>query len=246
MEKSLVYLDNAIELLKKIKETQADTIDKATHMMFDCFTKGGSLYVFGASHAGIIAEEMFYRAGGLMVVNPIFNPTLMLSTRLVTMTSEMERLEGFGSAILKESHVKAGDVLIIHSVSGRNSVAIDMALTARAKDVGVIVITSMAYTRKVSSRHSSGKLLYELGDIVIDNCGVYGDASIEMGESGVVAGPTSTYSGAVIVNMMSVGFAELCDKNGIDPPVNVSANLDVDRTKTEQTICKYLDRIHYL
>lgn len=246
MEKSLAYLDNSIELLKRIGETQSDVIDKAVRMMFDCFLKGGSLYVFGASHAGIVAEEMFYRAGGLMIINPIFNPTLMLNTRPVTITSEMERLEGFGGVILDESPIKSGDVLIIHSVSGRNGVTIDMALKARAKDIGIIVITNMEYTRRVPSRHSSGKLLYELGDIVIDNCGAYGDASIKVGDDGVVAGPTSTFSGAVIANMLSVGFAELCDNNNIYPPVNISANMDVDRTKTEQTKLKYLDRIHYL
>ena len=246
VDKSLAYLDNAIALLNQVKQTQADVIDDAARMMFDCYKKGGSLFVFGASHAGIIAEEMFYRAGGLMIANPIFNPTLMLNTRPVTITSDMERLEGFGGIILEKSPIKPGDLLIIHSVSGRNSVTIDMALAARAKGIQIIVITSMEYTNKVPSRHSSGKLLYELGDIVIDNCGVYGDACIEIGDAGIVAGPTSTFSGAVIANMLSVGFAELCDANGIDPPVYISANLDVDKTRTEKVLRDHSDRIHYL
>jgi len=246
VEKSLAYLDNAIELLAQIKQTQADAIDKAIRMMFDCYQKGGSLFVFGASHAGIIAEEMFYRAGGLMVVNPIFNPTLMLNTRPTTITSDMERLEGFGGIILDGSPIKPGDLLIIHSVSGRNSVTIDMALKALEKDISIIVITNMEYTRKVLSRHSSGKLLHELGDIVIDNCGVYGDACIDIGEDGVIAGPTSTFSGAVIANMLCVGFAELCDANGIDPPVYISANMDVDKTRIEKVLRENADRIHYL
>ena len=202
--------------------------------------------MFGASHAGIIAEEMFYRAGGLMVVNPVFSPTLMLNTRPVTITSDMERLEGFGGIILDGSPIKPGDLLIIHSVSGRNSVTIDMALKARSKDIRIIVITNMEYTKKVPSRHSSGKLLYELGDIVIDNCGVYGDACIEIGENGIIEGPTSTFSGAVIANMLSVGFAELCDANGIDPPVYVSANMDVDKTRTQQVLHENSNRIFYL
>jgi len=240
------YLDGLVEILKKIKETQAEAIDRAANAMFDHFQKGGSLFAFGASHAGIVAEEMFYRAGGLMVVNPIFSPTLMLNTRPATVTSAMEQLEGFGKIVLEGSPVKSGDVLIIHSVSGRNSVTIDMAMKAREMGVFVIVITSMEYSTKVPSRHSCGKNLYEFADIIIDNCGAYGDASVTLDESGVIAGPTSTVSGAAIANMLSVGFAELCDKNGIRPPVYISANLDADRTATEQTMQKYINRIHYM
>lgn len=245
MSKSIAYLDNIFNILKNIKETQSDNIEKATRLMFDSFQQGGSVFVFGASHAGILTEEMFCRAGGLMVVNPIFNPTLMLSTRPFTITSAMERLEGFGNVILSNSAVKKGDVLIMHSVSGRNSVAIDMAMQAREMGVHLIVITNMTYTTQSTSRHSSGKLLYEFGDVVIDNCGAYGDASTEVCD-GVIAGPTSTVSGATIINMMAVGFAQLCDENGIDPPVFVSANADVDASRSETLMQKYSDRIHYL
>lgn len=245
MAKYLKYLDNAIEILKRIGETQKEPINAAVDLMFDRFQKGGSMFVFGASHAGIVSEEMFCRAGGSMVINPIFSPTLMLNTRPFTVTSAMERLEGFGDIILDGSPVKEGDVLIIHSVSGRNGVTIDMAMKARKMGVAVIVITSLEYSTKIPSRHSSGKNLYEFGDVVIDNCGVYGDASVEVCE-GVIAGPTSTVSGAAIANMLSVGFAERCAEAGIAPPVFVSANLDTDKTAGEKLMNKYMDRIHYM
>ena len=238
------YLDNLVEILNKIKETQAQTIDKAANAMFDRFQKGGSLFVFGASHAGIIAEEMFYRAGGLMIVNPIFNPTLMLNTRPVTITSAMEQLDGFGGIILDGSPVKDGDVLIMHSVSGRNDVTIDMAIKAREQGVKIIVITNLDYSKNVPSRHKSEKNLYEFGDIVIDNCGVYGDASIKVGK--VSAGPTSTVTGTAIANMLAVGFAEMCEENGIYPPIFLSANLDEDRAESEKIWDSYKDRVHYM
>jgi len=244
MNKHMEYLENVTKMLKQIGESQADAIESAVNLMYERFQAGGALFVFGASHAGIVAEEMFYRAGGLIIANPIFSPTLMLNTRPTTITSKMEQLEGFGTIVLDGSPVKAGDVLIIHSVSGRNSVTIDMALKAREMDVAIIVITNLDYSKKVPSRHSSGKNLYELGDVVIDNCGTYGDASVKVGD--VTAGPTSTVTGAAIANMLSVGFAELCDKNGIIPPVYISANLDADRSLNEQLVQKYSDRIHYL
>jgi len=244
MSKHIEYLENVTKMLKQIGETQSDAINKAIDLMFYRFQKGGSLFVFGASHAGIIAEEMFYRAGGLMVINPIFSPTLMLNTRPVTVTSAMERLEGFGEIVLDGSPIKTGDVLIIHSVSGRNGVTIDMAQKARKMGIAVIVITNLEYSTKIPSRHSSGKNLYELGDVVIDNCGAYGDASVTLGD--ITAGPTSTVTGAAIANMLSVGFAQRCTEHGITPPVFASANLDTDKTKSEEIMNKYMNRIHYM
>lgn len=246
MEQAINYLDTVTGILQKIRETQAEAIEKATKVLFDTFREGGSLFIFGASHAGILAEEMFCRAGGLIVINPIFSPTLMLNTRPFTVTSEMERLEGFGQIILGGSAVKSGDALIIHSVSGRNAVTIDMATKARKMGVKVVVITNMTYTSQVPSRHSSGKKLFELADVVIDNCGCYGDAAIQIGEGGTVAGPTSTVAGAAIVNMLSVGFAQLCDEAGITPPVFVSANAEVDDSRQKEIQQQYKDRIHYM
>lgn len=246
MEGPIAYIDGVVDIINRIRETQTETIEKAIYLMFDRFQAGGSLFVFGASHAGIVAEEMFCRAGGLMVVNPVFSPTLMLNTRPFTVTSMMERLEGFGNIILKGTPIKKGDVLIIHSASGRNAVTIDMAMEAREMGVAVIVITNMDYSTKVSSRHSSGKMLYQLGDVVIDNCGVYGDASVPVGETGIKAGPTSTVAGATIANMIAVGFAQLCDEKGILPPVFLSANADKEKGIKEPDISQYKDRIHYL
>lgn len=245
MEKALNYFDNIQSTLNKVKETQSDNIEKATKLMFSTFQVGANIFVFGASHAGILTEEMFCRAGGLMVVNPIFNPTLMLNTRPFTITSHMERLEGFGAIILNNSPIRKGDLLILHSVSGRNSVTIDMAIRAKELGISIIVITSMDYTTSISSRHSSGKLLYEFGDIVIDNCGVYGDASVNVTDS-VTAGPTSTVVGVAISHMLSVGFAQLCAENNIEPPVFISANADGDKSSNEELLIKYLDRIHYM
>lgn len=245
MKQALAYLDHIVELLGKIRATQAETIEKATELLFSTFQRGGSIYVFGASHAGIITEELYCRAGGLMVVNPVFNPTLMLNTQPFAVTSNMERLEGFGRIIIEHTELKKGDVLIIHSVSGRNSVTIDMAIKAKEIGAKVIVITNLTYSKAVPSRHSGGKNLYEFGDLVIDNCGEFGDASITVDDSGVKVGATSTAVGSVIANMMVVGFAELCVKNGIEPPVFESANGRQDPERIQRLFAQYKDQIHY-
>ena len=245
MTKSIEYIKHITSLLEIVENTQADSIQKATELLFSTFKDGGSIYAFGASHAGIITEELYCRAGGLMIINPIFNPTLMLNTMPFNVTSCMERLEGFGQIIISNTELKKGDTLIIHSVSGRNSVTIDMAIKAKELGAKVIIISNLAYSKAVPSRHSSGKNLYEFGDVVIDNCGEYGDAGIAVDDSGIKVGATSTAVDSVIANMMVVGFAELCVKHGIEPPVFESANGKQDPDRKRRFFEQNKNQIHY-
>lgn len=245
--KCLEYLEGVQQILRRIGEMQKEALEQTSELLFSTFQKGGSIYIFGASHAGILAEEMYCRAGGMMVANPVFNPTLMLNTRPFFVTSEMERLEGFGGIILRNSPVRAGDVLLIHSVSGRNSVAIDMAMAARELGATIVAITNLTYSRQLTSRHSSGKKLYELANVVLDNCGEYGDASVAIGASGLKAGPTSTVAGATIINMLAVEFGHRCAQAGIEPPIYESANAQQsDEKRTARLLEQYKGQIHYL
>lgn len=240
------YFNHIKEILDKVFETQADNIDTASSIIADAIELGNQIFAFGASHAGILVEELFYRAGGLALINPIFNPTLMLNTRPVTLTSKMERLEGFGKEIINSTPIKERDVLIIHSVSGRNSVAIDMALEAKKIGAKIIVITNLVYSKKLSSRHSSGKMLYELGNVVIDNCGDFEDASTFIEGMNQKVAPTSTAVGAVIVNAIIISIVDKLIKKGITPPIFLSANVDGGDEFNRMILTKYKDRIHYM
>ena len=245
MDKQDNYIDNLIEVLHKVKDSQSTVIEEATRKMFEAYQKGNSIYVFGAGHAGLIAEEMFARAGGLMVINPIFNSGLLLHDRPFTVASELERLEGYGTAIINGTWMKEGDVLLVYSVSGRNAAVIDVAIAAKARGAYVIVMTSKVYKDNIKSRHSGGKLLPEYGDLVIDNCGIYGDASVQVDENTFV-GPTSTATGVAIANMIAVGFAQLCVENGIEPPVFESGNKDGNPERIKRIMMDNLKYVHYL
>jgi len=240
------YFDHVKEIIDEVYEKQLENIEKASDIMAEAIENAHCIFAFGASHAGILAEELFYRTGGLALINPVFNPTLMLNTRPVTLTSRMERLEGFGTEILGSTPIKEGDIILIHSVSGRNPVAIDMAIEARSKGAKVIVITNLAYSKAVSSRHSSGKNLYEFGDVVIDNCGDFEDSSTTIEGLGQKVGPTSTAVGAVIVNSMVIGVVDGLIKRGVTPPVLHSANVNGGDEFNEKIFEKYKDRIYYL
>lgn len=240
------YYENLGSIQERVISRESEVIEAVGNLFADTIEKGQTIYAFGASHAGIVVEELFYRTGGLALINPLFNPTLMLNTRPVTLTSQMERLEGFGKTILKSSAAKAGDTILIHSVSGRNSVSIDMAIEARKMGMKVVVMTNLAYSKQVSSRHSSGKNLYELADYVIDNHGEFEDSCMLLGGMEQKIAPTSSVIGCMIVNLILIQTVSTLLEKGIEPPVFHSANVDGGDEFNAKLFEKYKNQIHYM
>ncbi len=242
----LTYIQRIKELTEQIEKYEASAIRQAAARLATALENGHSLYVFGASHASIVSQELFFRAGGLIPITPIFGREIMLDTSPVTKTSQMERLEGYGRILVGSYPLAENDVLLLHSVSGRNSVAIDLALAAKEKGAVTIAITNKTYSASVASRHSSGKKLMELCDIVLDNHGEIGDACCELEGLSTKVGASSTVIGCLIVNAMIVEAAEQMLKNGIvSPPVFYSANLDGGDEKNRELFQKFRSQIHY-
>ncbi|MFL8888416.1 SIS domain-containing protein [Helcococcus kunzii] len=239
-----IYQEKILENLNRIIEYENENIAKAKEVIINAIKNRNSIFSFGASHAGIITQELFFRAGGLVVINPIFSSDTMVNESPISKTSKMERLEGYGKIIFDSANLKSGDVLLLHSVSGRNPIIIDFAKAAKEKGVIVIAITNVSYSKQVSSRHSSGQKLYECADIVIDNHGVKGDAIVKVGDRTV--GPSSTVSGAFIINTIVTEIAiEMSKENDELIPVFYSANIDGMDEKNKAIVEHYKDIIHY-
>lgn len=240
------YQKAVLEMLEETFREEGEAIDATVDMLVAATLDKRAIYIFGASHAGILAEEMFYRAGGLMTINPIFGADIMLNRTPISATSRMEQLEGYGTVLAKTVDFHAKDVLIAHSVSGRNAVAIDLVLAAKDKGVQIVVITNLAYSRNVTSRHSSGKRLFELADIVIDNHGVIGDAVCELPGIAQKVGPTSTVVGAAIVNTIVVEVCKRLIASGMQyPPIYYSANMDGGQMRNQALAEQFKDVIRY-
>lgn len=246
MSKHITYLDQLQKLLESIKTDEMPHIEKAAQMIFEAIQSQNNIFVFGASHAGIITQELFYRAGGLALINPVIAQELELSNRPVTMTSQMERLDGYGTLLADKTPFQEGDVLITHSVSGRNTVMIDFVLAAQKKKVNVIAITNLSYSKSVESRHPSQQRLFELADVTIDNHGERGDASIQFEGLEQKVGPTSTVMGTAIANSVVVRAVELCLEHDIHPPVFYSANINGGDEKNLETFKKFKKHIFYM
>ena len=112
------YIDIVRGLIDTIEEQEREHMEQCVELLATCVREKRSIYTFGASHAGILSEEMYYRAGGLMLMNPIFGREIMLDTAPITHTSHMERLVGYGTQLAHDqADFQPGDVLIAHSVS---------------------------------------------------------------------------------------------------------------------------------
>ena len=173
-------------------------------------------------------------------------PGLCLDIDPATMTSQMERLPEYGKVIVDNQPLGAGDVIIVHSVSGRNTVTVDVAMRAREKGAYVIALTSMETTQGLKSRHPSGKNLYEVADLVLDNCGCMGDGSLNVPGVMEKVGPTSTAVGAAMLNAMVAQAVEMITAAGGVAPVFVSANLEGGDEHNKKMLAQYKDHIFYM
>lgn len=240
------YTDHLIQMMKKVEESQWGAIDHSGREIANAIKDKHSVFVFGASHAGILAQEMFYRTGGLAVLNAILPSEFMLNTRPVIQTSAMEKLDGYPSIILDNTPIKKDDILILHSVSGRNTAAIEMAMSAKSRGIFTIGITNMTYTKGVTSRHGSGKKLCDVCDVVIDNCGDFEDSSMLLPGMQQKIAPTSSVIGCTIVNMLLIRTVEYLLEMEIEPPIFHSANVDGGSEYNAILFEKYKDQIHYM
>lgn len=240
------YIEEVIQLLHKVRATQRDAIERAAQVIADAIEADHLIYAFGATHAGILAQELFYRAGGLVPINPILPPGLTTDVRPSTLTSRLERMPGFGAQILAELPIEAGDVLIAHSVSGRNAAVVEIAQGARVRGAFVIALTSLEYSRSVQPRQPGMPRLFETADLVLDDGVPIGDALIELPGLPQKVGPASTITGATILNAIVVRAAEILLQRTGDPPIFMSANLDGGDAFNQRWLEHYRGRLTYL
>lgn len=240
------YFSKAVSTLEAVAQSQRKPIEAAAGLLVDAVVNDKALFAFGATHSFILAEELVYRTGGLALINPIYPHGMNHSVRPMTMTSQLERLPDFGRQLLASSPAAEGDVVILASTSGRNAVAIDMALEARDRGITVVGITSLDYSRHVESRHPSGKKVMDLCDVTIDNGVPYGDAVVKIEGLEQPTGPLSTVTGCAIVNALVAEVVARLIEQGRQPPVFMSANLDGGDEWNARVLSENSHRIHYM
>jgi uncharacterized phosphosugar-binding protein len=235
------YLREVQRMLAEVAATQGGPISQAADLIAASIADGGVVHLFGCGHSQMLTEEVFYRAGGLACVNPILDAGLALSGGAAK-SSQLERMEGYGLVALCQQDLRAGEVMVVISTSGRNPVPVDVALEARRRGLKVVALTSVAYSRAAKSRHSSGQVLCDVADVVIDTCGVPGDAVLDLPGVAVKFSPVSTVIGAAVLNAVMARVVELLVERGVEPPIFLSGNLDGADARNIALVEKYRSR----
>lgn len=219
------YLQYAAEILQKTMDTQEEALEQAAELVCQACLNGGRFYVFGSGHSHIIAEDLYARAGGLAYVKAILSPELM-SHEMPNKSTFLERLSGYAEAMVKLYKIDEKDTILIISNSGRNIVPVEMALESRKVGAKVIAMTSMQHSTQTTSRHPSGKKLYELADVVLDNGAPIGDAGFFIEGLDTPAGPVSDTIGTALAQALMASAIDKLIRNGHQPPVFKSSNVD--------------------
>ena len=245
MKKHIEYIEKVKAVIGRIEREAAEDIEKSAEIFADALIQGRRIFLFGTGHSHMLSEELFYRAGGLLNIQPILVERLMLHIDASGSTL-YEREEGLAESIFENYKIKSGDVIVIISNSGRNGVVIDMALLCKEKGVTVIALTSLEHTSSGESRHKSGKRLCEIADVVLDNFGCVGDACVEVqGVDGKIC-PTSTVSGALILNAVVAEAVDICAKKGFETEHFASSNIDGGDEINNKFVEKYKEEIKHL
>ncbi|MDB5541177.1 MAG: hypothetical protein JWQ89_2904 [Devosia sp.] len=239
------YREQVVTIIDRVLGEQAPALDAVRDAVAAALAADHLVYVAGSGHSHLMAEEVFYRAGGIAAAQAILDPDLMLHLGAERSTV-LEREEGRAERILADYPVGPGDVVIIASNSGRNAYPIEMALASKARGATTIALTSLRHAAAATSRHRSGKLLYQVTDLVLDNGGEYGDAALTVGRNAVRMGPTSTIAGAFILNAILAEAVDQLSRSGFEVDVYESANMQGTEAAAQAMIRRWQSRIRGL
>ena len=235
------YCNSIVEILNKIKTTQFKKIETAAEMVAKTIVNDGIIYIFGCGHSHLIGLDCFYRAGGLVNVSAMLDTDLMLHNGAAK-SSKMEKMSGIAESVFERYCLNEKDTLIVVSTSGKNAVPCEMAKVASKNGIKNIAVVSSAY---FDDKTETPKL-YEISDIYIDNCVPHGDAVMDITNTDVKMGSVSTVASSFILNSILIEGAELAAKNGIEPPIYKSGNIEGGAEYNKALIKEYMPRIKHL
>lgn len=236
------YLSSVRSVIEKLETTQ---ILSAAALVADSLRNGGLIHMFGAGHSLLLAIETFFRAGGLVAVNPILDRRLQFDGGVLEST-EFERTSGAAREIARDSGFRAGDVGFVASNSGRNVLPVEIAFQMRSAGMKVIALTNLTQSKIGNSFHVSGKMLFEIADAVLDNHCPVGDAAVQIPGISVRMGPISTIAGSALLHAVFIEAAAQLAGEGNAPDVFQSVNVGTGALdELRSLVAKYGERIKF-
>ena len=230
------YLDSITGILSRIEREDAAALDCASDAVADVICRDGLVHVFGCGHSHLAALDTFYRAGGLACVSPVLDEDLMLHDGAAK-SSRMEKMSGIAAEVYRRHGVKAGDLFVVISASGKNAAPVEMLRAAKADGVKTVAISSSAY-------RAHGAVMLDEADIPIDCMVPHGDAVIEVGAAKM--GGLSTYASLFILNSILIEGSKKAEARGVTPPIYVSGNVEGGTARNVALEKRYFGRVKRL
>lgn len=242
-----VFYDKVIDLIDVLYDKEHNNIVKAAEICVKSVENNGVIHVFGSGHSVGFGLEMQDRIGSLACVHSIKTSDFVVKgdvslTEFKDPNNIFERRPGIAEKLYNLYEIEKRDVFIIISNSGINGVVIDLAIIAKEKGHKIVVVTSLKHTTAEDSRHPSGKKLYELADVVIDNCGPQGDALIETGKVEKICS-VSSITGAFIAQTITTETCRILQEKNVDAPIFWDETLNDGIKHNQELREKYKGRI---
>ena len=231
-----LYLDNITDILTRIEREESGAMANASELVADVICRDGLVHVFGCGHSHLAALDTFYRAGGLACVSPVLDEDLMLHDGAAK-SSRMEKMSGIAAEVYRRHAVKAGDLFVVISASGKNAAPVEMLRAAKADGVKTVAISSSAY-------RAHGAVLLDEADIPIDCKVPHGDAVIDVGAAKM--GGLSTYASLFILNSILIEGAKKAEARGVTPPIYTSGNVEGGTARNVALEQRYFGRVKRL
>lgn len=236
------YVYRLNRLLLSVEQANRQSLTSASELIYQSLCQQGILHVFATGHSHMIADELFYRCGGLVPVSPILTDEMMIYNGANASTI-FERTSGNAMRILSKFQLRAQDCLLVCSNSGINPTPIEAVLFAKHLGLHTIGITSVESSRKLTSRHPDNKKLYEVCDIVLDNCVPYGDGLFRLTDQDGVTGGASTFSSLFLGQRLILKVYNRFMQNKKELPIFKSANLHGTDDWNKKMMSLYRERI---
>ncbi|MCC6240760.1 MAG: sugar isomerase domain-containing protein [Phycisphaerales bacterium] len=247
-ERGQAYLHNVISKLAAVESTQKDQFQLAGEMMADAYAQDRLIHVYGGGgHTVMMVCEMFFRAGGLANINPIYGHDISPLCQALKYL-EIERTTGYGACLIRYYDLKKDDLLIIFHNIGYNPTTIDAAEEAKNRGAKIIAVSSTDWQHKLPRdhhiRHPNKKHLFEYADLVIDDANPYGDADFYVqGFADAAVAPTSTIVDAFVAHRLVIEAVSAMVRRGLEPPIFRSANFPDGDAYNKKLIERYRGRV---
>jgi uncharacterized phosphosugar-binding protein len=244
------YLRKIVAHLEKLHVEEADVVKKAARMVADHVKQDRIVYVYGpGGHSNLGSQEVFFRAGGLMHISAILDEGTLLSGGALR-SMAIERTPGYGTIVIDDYNLQAGDLLFIVNAYGINSATIDAALEAKRRGVTTIGVTSVKHALSTPenhpARHPSKKNLFEVVDLVLDSKVEVGDAVVEIPNLDQRVAAISTFANAYLLNCVMAEAVQLLVQEGVTPPIWMSGNAPGGDEANARFIERFKGRIRKL